>query len=114
MGTIRMNKIIQIALFWAAGLLACAGTNTTSWADGAYPGYAGGCHGRIQVAVVVRKGRIDRIELGRHKEKRSKQMAAMVRKIVEQQSLEVDAVSGATISCDAVKRAVKNALDQAR
>ena len=40
-------------------------------------------------------------------------MDAVVNKIVAKQSVEVDAVSGATVSSKAVMHAVKNALEQA-
>jgi uncharacterized protein with FMN-binding domain len=116
-----MKKSFQIALFLIAGLLAGvhADTNITAkaesgpWVDGAYPGVAGGHNGPVQVAVVIRKGRIDRVEVVRHKEKSQKAIDTVVRHIVAQQSVDVDAVSGATYTSGAVLRAVKNALEQA-
>jgi uncharacterized protein with FMN-binding domain len=50
----------------------------------------------------------------RHKEKRQNAINTVVGRIVSQQSVKVDAVSGATYSSEAVMRAVKNALDQAQ
>ena len=114
----KVRKNVQAALILMVGLLACAQaatnipakTETGSWKDGAYPGYARGHHGQVQVAVVVCNGRIDRVEVVRHKEKKSKEMNAVARKIIEKQSVQVDAVSGATVSSKAVMRAVENAL----
>jgi len=110
-----------MALLLVVGLLvgAWAETNTTvqaeaaPWKDGIYPGSAGGHNGPLQVAVVVRNGRIDRIEVVRHKERSQKALDTVVRRMIAKQSVEVDAVSGATYSSEAVMRATKNALDQA-
>lgn len=105
----------------SAGLLAGAQGETNAavqaggpWKDGAYPGYASGHNGQVQVAVVVRNGRIDRVEVVRHKEKRQNAINTVVGRIVSQQSVKVDAVSGATYSSEAVMRAVRNALEQAQ
>ena len=81
--------------------------------DGTYSGQALGYHGPLRVAVEIKGGEISRIELVHHKERRARAMKSITRQIVSKQSVDVDAVSGATISCRAVVAAVKNALDQA-
>ena len=87
---------------------------TGQWEDGVYSGKSAGHHGPVQVAVIVRKGKIYSVEVTRHKEKRDKQMKMVAQRILTKQSVKVDAVSGATRSCKAVMAATQNALDQAK
>ena len=81
--------------------------------DGIYAGRAGGHEGPVQVAVVVKDGKISRVEVTRHKEKKKKAIKTVARRILAEQSVKVDAVSGATYSSEAVMAAVKDALRQA-
>jgi len=82
--------------------------------DGTYPGRGQGLFGLVQVAVVVEDGRIGSIEVVREKERRPRNaLTAIPARIARHQSTDVDAVSGATHTSQAVMDAVKDALKQA-
>ncbi len=83
--------------------------------DGRYEGSAQGYGGQVKVAVTIRDGRIQEIEILSQNE--SPEYFARAKKVLEQiratNSPDVDSVSGATISSDALKLAVFRALQQA-
>ncbi len=69
----------------------------------------------MHVAVTVRGGRITDIEILQHgsAEEYTNKMMPLIDKIIKQQSADVDAVTGATLSSNALKALVENALKQA-
>ncbi|HWQ78570.1 MAG TPA: FMN-binding protein [Anaerovoracaceae bacterium] len=76
--------------------------------------YTGSFDARVISAVTrvtVKDGKITNIELLEHKNGRGKPAEAIVDKILEEQSLDVDAVSGATNSSKTILKAVENALN---
>jgi uncharacterized protein with FMN-binding domain len=77
--------------------------------DGEYPGRFSVFHVSAEVTVTVRDGEIARITLVRGDANR-KQMQAVIDRVMDRQSLEVDTVSGATVSTKAVLKAIENAL----
>ncbi len=81
-------------------------------ADGTYAGSAPGYAGDLHVRVVVRGGRIESVAVTQHKEKQFfSSLTDTPRRIVEQQGLKgVDAVTGATITSEAIINAVARAL----
>lgn len=95
----------------AFALAAVAGASLT---DGIYSGTAAGHNGPLQVAVIVRNGRIYSVEVVRHKEKRKRAVSEIPRLIVDKQSTDVDAVSGATYTSKAIVNAVNRALKEAQ
>jgi uncharacterized protein with FMN-binding domain len=83
--------------------------------DGIYAGKAGGYNGPVRVAVTVKDGRIDEVEVTSNRETRGRRAATEIpRRIVQANSTDVDAISGATIFSDAIKAAVKDALKEAQ
>lgn len=84
-----------------------------AWNDGLYKGEAEGHNGPVILEVEVKDGLISSIEILEHKETPYLSDAGFeVRNvIIAQQSLEVDAISGATVTSTAVIAAVKNALN---
>lgn len=83
--------------------------------DGVYPGKAGGYMGPVRVAVTVKAGRIDEVEVTACRDGRARKAVREIpRRIVRANSAEVDAVSGATITSGAIKGAVRQALEEAR
>ena len=89
------------------GLAVCADT----WCDGVYPGKAGGHKGPVRVVVTVEGGRIVAVEVTSCRDPRSrKSVQHMPRRIVSQNSVDVDAVSGATFTSNAIKEAARQAL----
>ncbi len=82
-------------------------------ADGVYEGSANGMGGELKVSVTVADGKITAVEVTEHKETAGisdPAIAQIPTAIVEAQSADVDSVSGATVTSDAIKAAVKAAL----
>lgn len=63
-----------------------------------------------KVEVTVENGEITNINILEHRNERGKPAEAVINKIVEEQKIDVDAVSGATNSSTVIKKAVENAL----
>jgi uncharacterized protein with FMN-binding domain len=100
-----------------SGLMLCgaAVAAATVLKDGVYAGQSNGYAGPVRVAVTVKDGRISAVEVTSCRDKFARRVVKeMPRRIVKAGSAEVDVVSGATISSRAVKRAVDQALEQAR
>ena len=82
-------------------------------ADGAYIGV---CQNKILFAVVkveVQNHQITSIEIVEHKDAYMEQAEQIAGAVCSEQSLEVDAVSGATLTSDTVLKAIENALEDA-
>ena len=104
----------------AAPTEAPAATETPDWASlggTEYEGKAKGYGGYVHVTVVLdAEGRILDVSMGRHSESEgygSLAIDVIPAAIVEGQSLDVDAVSGATLTSDAIISAVAKALESA-
>lgn len=79
--------------------------------------YIGICQNKILLAVVqveVNNHQMKSIEVLEHKEAYMKQAEMIADDVLTGQSLEVDAVSGATLTSDTVLKAIENALSQGR
>lgn len=63
-----------------------------------------------KVEVTVQNGVITNIDILEHKNGRGKPAEVVARRIMEEQKIDVDAVSGATNSSVVIKKAVENAL----
>ena len=63
-----------------------------------------------KVEVTVQNGVITNIDILEHKNGRGSRAEVVVDRIVEEQKIEVDAVSGATLTSDTVLKAMENAL----
>lgn len=75
--------------------------------------YIGVCQNKILIAVVkvcVKSHEIAYIEILEHKASYMGQAETITRKVCAEQTLEVDAVSGATLTSDTVLKAIENAL----
>lgn len=93
-------------------VLACSGISYASWKDGTYTGK----HSFITVEVDIRGGDISDIRILRHGgggKKYEGMASALIGDIIDKQSVDVDAVTGATVSSGNLKQAVQNALDKA-
>jgi len=86
--------------------------------DGAYTGsYAGGMYRwrANEARVVVSSGRVTQIELLQAEEKRGEGWEqALYDRVITAQSLQVDTISGATLTSKAYLQAVENALLKAQ
>ena len=63
-----------------------------------------------KVEVTVQDGVITNIDILEHKNGRGSRAEVVIDRIIEEQRIEVDAVSGATNSSTVIKKAVENAL----
>jgi len=63
-----------------------------------------------KVEVTVENGKIVSINILKHRHERGKAAEAIIDKIIDEQKIDVDAVSGATNSSTVIKKAVENAL----
>ena len=94
-------------------LLVSRGLSAASLKDGTWQHTALGYSGDVAVTVVVKDGKVADISV-KHKEKIDQGAAKIIpRRIVEQQTLQVDGVSGATVTKDAVITGTYEALRKA-
>ncbi|MEY8238292.1 FMN-binding protein [Lachnospiraceae bacterium 66-29] len=63
-----------------------------------------------KVEVTVEDGEIVSINILEHRHERGKAAEKVIEKLIEEQKIDVDAVSGATNSSTVIKKAVENAL----
>lgn len=112
-----MKKTMTLALalvLIAATLVGCGGG--AKYTDGTYPGEAEGM-APLTVEVTVTDGKIADVKVTAHEETDGIADPALEQipaAIVEKNSTDVDSVSGATITSDAIKAAVNNALESAK
>jgi len=79
-------------------------------ADGVYQGESKVGPVRVTLEVSMHGNKITSINIIRHRNGRGKAAEAIVPKIIEAQSLDVDVISGATASSKAFLQATENAL----
>jgi uncharacterized protein with FMN-binding domain len=99
-----------------ASAAAEAESENAIWKDGTYTGSAAGFGGTITVEVTVENGSItsvDVLEAAGEDSAYLQTAMALTDQIVEQQSTELDAVSGATFSSNGILGAAEAALDEA-
>ena len=92
--------------------IAEAGT----WTDGVYTQTAEGKNGDFDVTVTIEDGSIASVKIGDNDETEDKGGVAIEElpdEIVEAQSYDVDAVSGATVTSEAIEDAVARCLEEA-
>lgn len=86
------------------------------WQDGVYIGTGIGYGGEIKVSVTIKDGKISDITVVSHDKETPSyyvKAEAIVQKILNAQSTDVDTISGATFSSNGIRQAVINALNQA-
>ncbi len=115
----KKTKLITLILLIFTILLlgaGCGATPTGSYPDGIFEGSSdAGMHEGLKVSVEVKDGKIAGITVIEHAETEgigTKAIEKLPNLIIEEQSTEVDSVSGATLTSTAVKEAVENALSQ--
>lgn len=82
----------------------------SSITDGVYVGEYDVDFVYAKVEVTVQNGSITNIDILEHKNGHGKPAEIVADKIIEEQKIDVDAVSGATNSSTVIKKAVENAL----
>ncbi|WEV50296.1 FAD-dependent oxidoreductase [Lactobacillus sp. ESL0731] len=84
--------------------------------DGTYQGTGSGNRGEVKVSVTVKNGAIAAVNVDQQEETAGISSAALKKApelIIEHQSYNIDAVTGATITFTAVEKAVRDALSKA-
>ena len=106
---------IPVILILAA---ACANLNEivigspdfSKIADGNYRGKSKVGPVRVTLELTMQSGAISSIQLIQHRNGRGKKAEAIIPKIIEAQSLNIDVISGASASSKAILLAAENAL----
>lgn len=91
-----------------------AQSNTGKYVDGTYTGTGQGFRGETKTSVTVKNGNITDITVLSYEDDKSyfkRAVGKVTSEIVNSQSAEVDAVSGATFSSDGIMESVANALN---
>lgn len=116
----RIGYLLLTGLL-ALSIIGCSGTGKvekteSGVTDGTYTAVAPGNNADVKVEVVIKDGKIESVKVVEHKETpgiSDLALSDIPAKIVETQSLGVDAISGATMSSNAVLAAVEDCLKQA-
>lgn len=87
-----------------------AAINMNNIADGVYSGHSELGPVSVDVEVHVTDHKLTKIDLVRHACGLGRPAEAITEKMVEQNTFDVDAVSGATVSSEVIKNAVNQAL----
>ena len=98
-----------------SAVFGCAST-APSMTDGTYTGVGQGRNGELTVEVKVDAGKLSAVRVVKHVETVGISDAAvkqMPARIVDAQSLKVDAVSGATLTSEGIRTAVADAIRKA-
>lgn len=78
--------------------------------------YVGVCQNKILFAVVkvkIQDHKITDVEVIEHKASYMEQARQIAERVCDEQSLNVDAISGATLTSNTVQKAIENALEDA-
>ena len=116
--------LVMVLLLIVGASVACGGgdgdgggSGTAGYKDGTYTGEADGFHGPVKVSVEIKGGKIASVEITEHEETAGVSddaIAEIPRKIVGASSTDVDVESGATVTSEAIIKAVSNALADAK
>ena len=109
-----MKKLTLLVVFALA--LALAACGLAEYTPGTYEASAFGQNGQVPVKVTFTEDKIIRIEIGENIETPGVSdwpIALMPHRIISEQSLAVDTVSGVTMTSRAILNAVKEAAEQA-
>lgn len=82
--------------------------------DGKYTGHCDAQFVGAEVLVTVKDKKITDIKLVNHKNERGKPAEVILENVIKAQSLQVDAISGATNSSKVILKSIENALDTAK
>ena len=120
----KKNAIFFFCVFAGTAFVLTAGCHTTvktgrvlqneQLNEGEYIGEYSGGPNKATVRITIKNLRITKIEIVRHDAwKGKKAEAEIIRRIIKEQSTDVDAVTGATNSSHVIMNAVQNAVEQA-
>ncbi len=82
----------------------------TNVEDGTYQGNYDAGLVKVDLSVEVKDHTITNIVINKHDNGLGKKAEKIINTIIQEQSIDVDAVSGATISSDAIRKAIEEAV----
>lgn len=88
--------------------------NISDISDGVYIGEYDVNFIYAKVEVTVQNGEITNINILEHRHERGKTAEVIIDSIIDEQKIDVDAISGATNSSTVIKKAVENALKSSK
>ena len=100
----------------ASGEDAAAENVSGTFIDGEYEGSGNGIGGKIDVKVTIKDGKIENVEIVNQSETEGIGGVALpeyVAQTIEKQGLDIDVITGATVTMDGYKEAVNDALSKA-
>lgn len=86
--------------------------NLSSIKDGVYKGSFDAILVAADVSVTIEGNRIKNVKIESHKNEQGQNAEAITDRVVSEQSIEVDTISGATNSSKVILKAIENALTQ--
>ena len=112
----RISAMIFMIALMSVTVMSCKKDNTVSYKAGTYQGAGQGLHGPVEVEVTLTKNAIKEIKVTGHSETPGLSDPVMNQipgQIIENQSLSVDNISGATYAFNGLMDAVSDALTKA-
>ncbi|MEG0563273.1 FMN-binding protein [Anaerorhabdus sp.] len=85
--------------------------NLVDVANGEYQGYAEVGPVKVDATVLVDDSEVVSIVLNKHLNGLGKKAESIINEIIDQQSINVDSISGATASSVCIKKAIENAIE---
>lgn len=107
------EQFVRLYYYMALPNLTVTTPNLSEIKDGSYQGEYDGHFVYVKTTVVVKNHQITEIILNEHNHQRGITAEVIPDIIIRAQSLDVDAVSGATQSSNVIRKAVENALKNA-
>ena len=107
-----MNKNIFLKVILVALSLFLCGFR---FKDGTYEGRSFKFPGAFKVSLTIKNQKIATIEIIKHLalQRYTDMLQPLINEIIQKQAVEADAITGATLSSNALKKAVKDALKKA-
>ncbi|WP_349944520.1 FMN-binding protein [Lacrimispora sp. BS-2] len=113
----KKMTLVMAATLCILTLLAGCGRSADTYKAGTYTAAAEGYAGDVEVEVEFDQGSILSVKVTDHNETvgiGDRAIEELPPKIVEELTWEVDAVTSATVTSDAIKTAVKDCINQAK
>ncbi len=102
--------IVSVRMIGQVKAFDKSGIDLSHVADGVYNGHSETDLVKVDVRVTVADGRIEDIEILKHECGKGHPADVIVSDMIKDNTVEVDAVSGATMSSEVIKDAVRDAL----
>ena len=114
----KFAKLSVVVMLLSSLLVSCTttGTSSSTVKDGSYTKDVDGRNGKIKIETVINDGKIEKVTVLEHTETAGIADGALEfipEKIVSGNTINVEAISGATVTSDAIVEAVKQSIVEA-